>query len=98
MELFGRPAILKMLGKQNLQRPLIPARATERIESAPGRENYIRGIVSREGDEFKARTTGAQGSEILTSMSKANALLVVDENTPYIEAGDIVQAIMLDES
>lgn len=98
MELFGRPAILKMLGKQNLQRPIITARATERIESSPGRENYIRGIVSREGDEFTARTTGAQGSEILTSMSKANALLVVDENTPYIEAGDTVQAIMFWES
>ncbi|HST03742.1 MAG TPA: gephyrin-like molybdotransferase Glp [Chloroflexia bacterium] len=97
MELFGRPAILKMLGKQNLHRLRVSARVVERIESSPGRENYIRGIVSPEGGEFTARTTGAQGSEMLTSMSKANALLVVGENTPYIEAGDFVQAIMLNE-
>ena len=96
MELFGRPAVLKMLGKQDLQRPVVIARATERIESSPGRENYIRGIVTYEGSEYTARTTGAQGSEILTSMSKANALLVVDENTHDIEAGDIVRAMLLD--
>jgi molybdopterin molybdotransferase len=96
MELFGRPAILKMLGKQDLQRPVVIARAAERIESTPGRENYIRGIVSYESGEYKARTTGAQGSEILTSMSRANALLVVDENTRIIEAGDMVRAMLLD--
>ncbi|MEP6775309.1 MAG: gephyrin-like molybdotransferase Glp [Chloroflexota bacterium] len=96
MELFGRPAVLKMLGKQDLQRPVVNARAAERIESSPGRENYIRGIVSYESGEYKARTTGAQGSEILTSMSRANALLVVDENTRVIEVGDIVHAMLLD--
>jgi molybdopterin molybdotransferase len=96
MELFGRPAVLKMLGKQDLQRPVVIARAAERIESSPGRENYIRGIVSYESGEYKARTTGAQGSEILTSMSKANALLVVDENTRIIEVGDTVRAMLLD--
>ena len=71
------------------------ARAVDRIESSPGRENYIRGIVSYEGGEYTARTTGAQGSEILTSMSKANALLVVDENTHVIEVGGIVRAMLL---
>jgi molybdopterin molybdotransferase len=96
MELFGRPAVLKMLGKQDLQRPVVIARAAERIESSPGRENYIRGIVSYESGEYKARTTGAQGSEILTSMSKANALLVVDENTRVIEVGDTMRAMLLD--
>ena len=96
MELFGRPAVLKMLGKQDLQRPIIIARAAERIESSPGRENYIRGIVNYQAGEYTARTTGAQGSEILTSMSKANALLVVDENTHVIEVGQIVRAMLLD--
>ena len=88
--------MLKMLGKKHLQRPIVMARAVERIESAPGRENYIRGIVSREGEEFVARTTGAQGSEILTSMAKANALLIVDEKMPFVEIGEKVRAMMLD--
>lgn len=96
MELFGRPAVMKMLGKSRLERPIIAVRALERIESSPGRENYVRAIVSKQGDEYVARTTGAQGSEILTSMSKANAFLIIDENTRLIEAGEQVRALMLD--
>jgi molybdopterin molybdotransferase len=96
MELFGRPAVMKMFGKTHLQRPIITVRALEPIESSPGRENYIRAIVSREGGEYVERSTGAQGSEILTSMSKANALLIVDEKTRMIEAGQPVRALMLD--
>jgi molybdopterin molybdotransferase len=96
MELFGRPVVMKMLGKSRLQRPIITARALEPIESAPGRENYIRAIVTRDGDEYVARSTGAQGSEILTSMSKANALLIVDEKVRVVEAGQPVRALMLD--
>jgi molybdopterin molybdotransferase len=96
IELFGRPAVMKMLGKQRLQRPIIEARALEAIESTPGRENYIRGVVSREGGEYVARSTGPQGSEILTSMAKANALLIVDEHTRTVQPGEKVQALMLD--
>jgi molybdopterin molybdotransferase len=96
MELFGRPAVMKMFGKSRLQRPIISVRALEPIESSPGRENYIRAIVSREGDDYVARSTGAQGSEILTSMAKANALLIVDEKTRVVEAGQPVRALMLD--
>jgi molybdopterin molybdotransferase len=96
MELFGRPAVMKMFGKSRLQRPVITARALEPIASSPGRENYIRAIISREGDEYVARATGAQGSEILTSMSKANALLIVDEKTRVVEVGQPVRALMLD--
>jgi molybdopterin molybdotransferase len=96
MELFGRPAVLKMRGVRELQRTMVMARATERIESSPGRENYIRGVVTYEGGEYTARTTGAQGSEILTSMSKANALLVIDEDSQSIEVGGDVRAILLD--
>ncbi|MFL5731772.1 MAG: gephyrin-like molybdotransferase Glp, partial [Chloroflexia bacterium] len=76
MELFGRPAIMKMLGKSRLQRPIIPARALEPLKNDTGREQYIRGIVTRQEGEYVARTTGGQGSNLLTSMSKANALLI----------------------
>ncbi len=96
MELFGRPAIMKMLGKKRLQRPVITARALEAVPGAPGRENYVRAIVSREGDEYVARSTGKQESNILTSMARANALLIVDEQTRMIEAGGMVRALMLD--
>jgi molybdopterin molybdotransferase len=96
MELFGRPAVLKMLGTKRLLRPEVTVRLAEAVESAPGRRNYIRAVVWREGDEYVARTTGAQGSEILTSMAKANAFLVVDEDTARLEAGERARAMLLD--
>jgi molybdopterin molybdotransferase len=96
MELFGRPAIAKMLGKPRIRRQMIEARAAERLENPTRREHYIRGVVSREGGEYVARTTGAQGSNLLTSLSRANALLVIGESTRLVEAGKMVKALMLD--
>ncbi len=96
MELFGRPAVMKMLGKQRIFRPILEARALEPLDNRGGREHYMRGIVTREGDEYTARTTGEQGSGILTSMSRANALLIIDERTERAEAGERVRALMLD--
>jgi molybdopterin molybdotransferase len=98
MELFGRPAIMKMLGRRDLHRHLFTARALEPFDGAPGRAHYIRAIVTQEGDELVARSTGKQDSNILTSMSRANALLIIDENTRRVEAGGIVKGFMLDES
>lgn len=96
MELFGRPAIMKMLGKPRIRRPIITARAAEPLENSSGREHYIRGIITKEDGQYRACTTGGQGSNLLTSMSKANALLIIDEGTQTIAKGEQVQALMLD--
>lgn len=96
MELFGRPAIMKMLGKQRLQRPIINARALEAMDYGAGREHYVRGIVSLQGDEYVCRPTGGQGSNLLTSMSRANALLIIPESVGRVEPGDTLKALMLD--
>ena len=96
MELFGRPAIMKMLGKQRLHRPVITTRALEAMDYGAGREHYVRGIVSREGDEYVCRPTGGQGSNLLTSMSRANALLIIPESVSRVEPGDTIKALMLD--
>ncbi|MBF6613355.1 MAG: molybdopterin molybdotransferase MoeA [Chloroflexi bacterium] len=96
MELFGRPAIMKMLGKSRLQRPVITARSLETLGNSSGRASYLRAVVTKEGDDYLVRTTGDQGSGILTSMSRANAFLIMDETTRRVEAGDPVRALMLD--
>lgn len=96
MELFARPAVMKMLGKSRLHRPTITARAVETMDYGAGREHYVRGIVSKEGGEYVCRPTGGQGSNLLTSMSRANALLVIPESVSRVEPGDTVKALMLD--
>jgi len=94
-ERFARPAILKMAGWTTLERPTIPVRTLEKIES-DGRESYIRVVVSRDPTGYSAVTTGGQGSHMLTSMVKANALLIIPEGVTSVEAGEELTAMMLD--
>ena len=47
---------------------------------------------------WRARLTGPQGSGILTSMTKANALLIVPEEVEELSAGAALNALLLDDS
>jgi molybdopterin molybdotransferase len=95
-ELFARPAILKMMGRKNLAKPAIEAVIGEPIVNEDGRRIFARAIVEKRGNHYFARLTGPQGSGILTSMSLANGLVVVPEDKPMVEAGDVVRVMMLD--
>ncbi len=94
-ERFARAAILKMAGHTRLERPQITAILQETIHS-DGRESYIRGIVRRENGTYTATLTGSQGSHIMTSLVRANALLIVPEGITEISAGSPITAWMLD--
>jgi molybdopterin molybdotransferase len=95
-ELFGRPAIYKMMGRAAWERPVVTATAEERIENQDGRRVYARAILSERDGRLYASLTGPQGSGILTSMALANALAIVPEDVPAIEAGEAVQCLRLD--
>jgi len=94
-ELFARPAMLKMMGKTKLARPMIEAVMEDSAKNNDGRRVFLRAIVRKEGNSYFARTTGPQGSGILTSMSLANALVVVPEDVSAVKKGDVLKAIML---
>jgi molybdopterin molybdotransferase len=97
MEFFGRPAILTMLGRTRLDRPTVPVRLTTAITNTSGRDYYIRVQVRRAADgAYEAVSTGEQGSGMLTSLTRANALLMIPAAVRRAEAGDTASAIMLD--
>ncbi|MCB8988244.1 MAG: molybdopterin molybdotransferase MoeA [Ardenticatenaceae bacterium] len=97
-ERFARAAILKMAGHTQFERPQVTAVLQDDIHS-DGRESYIRAVVSRAGDgRYLAATTGSQGSHIMTSLVKANALLIVPEGVTQVNAGELLSAWMLDWS
>jgi len=95
-ELFGRPAIFKMLGRTDWQRPVVRAIAEEAIPNTDARRVFARAIVTKRGGRYYAALTGPQGSGILTSMAVANALAVVPEDVPGVQAGDEIDAILLE--
>jgi molybdopterin molybdotransferase len=97
-EQFARPAILKMMGKNNLAKPTIQAIIEGDVGNTDGRRIFARVIVTKRGDKYHACLTGPQGSGILTSMAKANGLAIIPENTKGIKAGDMVLVQMLDWS
>jgi molybdopterin molybdotransferase len=87
--------MLKMMGKKNLAKPVVEAVLEEPAANTDGRRCYIRAIVTKRDGQYYARLTGPQGSGILTSMSLANGLVIVPEDTAGVKAGEIVKVIML---
>lgn len=86
------PALEKMLGITDKPlTPLIKARSQEVIRKKPGRTEIQRGIVSQsETGDFQVKTTGKQGSGILSSISMANAFIILEHERDRIEKGDWV--------
>jgi len=95
-ELFARPAILKMMGKKNLEKPTITAIVTSPVKNADGRRVFARVRVSRQDNKYFAHIAGPQGSGILTSMAQANGLAIIPEGVAMVKEGDVVQVMMLD--
>ena len=98
-ELFVRPAIRRLAGHTLPFRRTVPVVLQEAITLGPRLRHYLRAIVQAgdSGNVLEARLTGPQGSGILTSMARANALLIVPEDMPAAPVGAALQAIVLDD-
>lgn len=94
-EQLVRPALLKMSGCRSYGRPVIRAQFQERFSKRGDRRHFLRGILTREEGAFRVRTTGDQGSGILTSMVKANCLIDVPVEVERLHPGDEVTVQLL---
>jgi len=97
-EQFIRPAILKMMGHQEIFRKTVPAVLQEDIEKRKGFTHFIRALVKASAGGYTVSTTGEQGSGILKSMVRANGLIVLPENMEKVKAGTEVKVQLLDNS
>ncbi len=93
-EQYVRPALLKMGGRTNLRRVELPVVVDEAKSSPLGKVEFARVFVRRENDAWRASGTGAAGSGRLSSMARANALLVIPAETTQVEAGSTLLAQM----
>ncbi|MDF0666167.1 MAG: molybdopterin molybdotransferase MoeA [Nitrospira sp.] len=94
-EQLVRPALLKMSGCRSYGRPVVQAIFQERFSKRTDRRHFLRGILTQEEGVFKVRTTGDQGSGILTSMVKANCLIDVPVAVERLNPGDEVVVQLL---
>lgn len=97
-EQLVRPAMLKMGGHRSYGRPVVQAVFQEKFSKRNDRRHFLRGILRRENNVLTVRTTGDQGSGILTSMVKANGLIDVPEEVERLNPGDIVNVQVLSPS
>ncbi len=99
-ELFGRPALLKMQGRDGYTRPTIRAGFTSSLTDRGDRRQYVRVRIeqrdSESGTLWMAHLTGEQGSGVLTSMMHADGLLIVPEGMTQVEPGTQLPVLMLD--
>ncbi len=94
---FVRPALLRMMGREPNPLPLLRARSAEAMRKKPGRTEYQRGIVSADAaGGLQVRTTGNQGSGVLSSMVQANGLIVLHHGQGNVAVGDEVDVMMFD--
>lgn len=98
-EVFARPAILKLGGYPDWEKPTVRAVLEEDVYNS-GRRHYMRARVRWKDDGYHVTTRGSgvqvQGSGILSSLVWANGLVVVPEEVTFIEAGSSVEVWMLD--
>lgn len=97
-ELFVRPAIRRMLGHALPFRRSVPVVVEEDITLGPRLQHFLRVVlVERSDGGLGARLTGPQGSGIMTSMARADALLIVPEDRSHVAAGETLRALVLDD-
>ena len=92
-ELFVRPAIRKMMGHALPFRAATTVTVAEPIRLGPRLQHFLRAVVT----DGEVRLTGPQGSGILTSMVKANALLIIPEGQHETPVGSHSVALVLDD-
>ena len=93
---FVAEALRSLMGQHPAPAFTFKAVCTEKIKKSPGRTEFQRGILSQDASgALTVRTTGEQGSGILSSMSRANCFIVLPIEQGNVEPGAIVDIQLL---
>ncbi|MFJ3232449.1 gephyrin-like molybdotransferase Glp [Streptomyces sp. NPDC086787] len=92
-ELFVRPAIRTLMGVTDVHRPTVRATlsADKALGSPKGRRQFLRGVY-RDGE---VTPVGGAGSHLVAALARADALIVVPEDTESVEPGTEVDVVLL---
>ena len=95
---FVREALLVLAGQRDAgPPPTFKATLSAPLRKAPGRTEFQRGVLAPDGaGGWTVRTTGDQGSGILSSMSQANCFIVLPTPTGDVAAGETVDVQLLE--
>ena len=88
--LFVRPALYKLAGRRRVFHSTWQARTIERLRKKAGRREFKRGVLTYRDGAWEVRSTGPQGSGILSSMVAGNCFIVLEEDRGDVAPGEMV--------
>jgi putative molybdopterin biosynthesis protein len=94
VDIFVEPVIARWLGRPRLELPVLPAIITRKTVSSPGDDDYIRVVVGQVGNKMLAAPI-ARGAGVITSLVRADGLVVLPSGIQGIEAGEPVNVRLL---
>ena len=96
-EVFVRPALLKMAGRRELERPSVTARLSHDVKKKQDRRYYLRARLSRTDDGgYEVGLAGSQSSALLSAAHHGNCLMVLPQGEGAFAAGTEVDCMRLD--
>jgi len=93
--LYARPALLKMVGRRDLGLPRVSVRCATDIRVAANLTEFIRVKLERHDGQLWATPTGNQSSGVLSSLSRADALLIGPATENVLKAGSQATGLLL---
>lgn len=87
---FVQPALRRLLGRADIEPLTLPARCLSSLRKSAGRVEFQRGVMRVEAGAIVVESTGKQGAGRLSSMSRANCLIVIDADADKVSPGDTV--------
>jgi molybdopterin molybdotransferase len=96
-EQFVLPAIRRMMGRTPYTRPEADAMLTHGLRSPDGRRQFARGVLSVVDGRLAVTPVGQQGSHMIGDLAESDSLIVVPEDVTWVEAGETVTVLPLDE-
>jgi len=96
-EIFVRPALLRMMGRRRVIRPTVKVTLAEEVRKKPGKVQFVRLRLDREGKGFTGRSSGDQNTGILKTMLMADAMAVLPADSSRFATGEEVDALLLRE-
>ena len=96
-EQFVLPAVRRLMGRTPYIRPEVDALLTQGLRSPEGRRQFARGRLTVVDGRLAVTPVGAQGSHLIGDLAESDALVVVPESVTWVEAGETVTVLALDE-
>ena len=94
-EILVKPALRRMLGRHALYSPVVSARLAQDVVSRTGLTQFMRVTLEQAPAGLSARLTGPQGSGMLSSIARADGLMVVPEDVDMLQTGSEVKIVRL---